>query len=408
MDLIRDQYEAFPYPARDPAEEDRRLVTGSPSHLAEIDHYLFGGRRDWSKPFRALIAGGGTGDGCIQLAQHLAWTGTPAEIVYLDLSTASRKIAEARAARRGLDSIRFETGSLLDAPSLGKFDYIDCCGVLHHLPEPARGLSALRQCLAPSGGLGLMLYGRLGRSGVYEAQTILKEVAPVSEPAAKRLEQARRLLGSLPPTNALKRNPFVADHLNGGEAGLFDLLLNPIDQAYTVPEIFTLLDGADLRHVSFIAPARYAPETYLGEAFPQLKALTPEKRGAIAEMVAGNLKTHVFYAAPKDGSAATALYAPDLTPVLREPIAEALARAIAQSGRLGGSFDGFRLSVPMPPLAPAIIRSIDGRTTVEELAQGLRKAGTSREQAGKEIAETLARLIALNLACFSHASVART
>jgi hypothetical protein len=36
------QYEAYPYPARDPAEEARRLVIGSPSHLREIDHWVFG------------------------------------------------------------------------------------------------------------------------------------------------------------------------------------------------------------------------------------------------------------------------------------------------------------------------------------------------------------------------------
>jgi methylase of polypeptide subunit release factors len=68
----------------------------------EIDHYLFAGRRDWTKPFRALVAGGGTGDALIQLAQVLASAGRKAEITYLDLSTAARRIAEARAAARGL------------------------------------------------------------------------------------------------------------------------------------------------------------------------------------------------------------------------------------------------------------------------------------------------------------------
>ena len=32
------QYEAYPYPARDPRDEAKRLVVGSPSHLREIDH----------------------------------------------------------------------------------------------------------------------------------------------------------------------------------------------------------------------------------------------------------------------------------------------------------------------------------------------------------------------------------
>ncbi|MDA1324799.1 MAG: methyltransferase, partial [Proteobacteria bacterium] len=58
-DPLRLQYEAYPYPPRDPSDEETRLITGSPSHIAEINHYLFAGRRDFSKPFRALIAGGG-------------------------------------------------------------------------------------------------------------------------------------------------------------------------------------------------------------------------------------------------------------------------------------------------------------------------------------------------------------
>ena len=132
-DPVRAQYEAYPYPARDPQDERRRLVTGSPSHLLEIEHSLFAGRIDRTRPFRALVAGGGTGDGAIMLAQQLADRGIAGEVVHLDLSTASRRVAEARAAVRGLANLRFVTGSLLDAATLGRFDYIDCCGVLHHL-----------------------------------------------------------------------------------------------------------------------------------------------------------------------------------------------------------------------------------------------------------------------------------
>ena len=32
------QYEAYPYPKRDPRDEAKRLVIGSPSHLREVDH----------------------------------------------------------------------------------------------------------------------------------------------------------------------------------------------------------------------------------------------------------------------------------------------------------------------------------------------------------------------------------
>ena len=130
-DTLRAQYEAYPYPVRDPADERDRLITGSPSHLDELNHYLFAGARNFAAPFRALIAGGGTGDGAIMLAQQLADLGGPAELVYLDLSGAAMAIAEARAAARGLTNIAFHRASLLDVAELGlgRFDYIDCCGV---------------------------------------------------------------------------------------------------------------------------------------------------------------------------------------------------------------------------------------------------------------------------------------
>ena len=182
LDDVRAQYEALPYPPRDPRDEAIRLITGTPSHILEINHYLFAGRLSFNRPFRALVAGGGTGDACIMLAQQLADRRCPGEVVYLDLSTASRAICEARAKARGLRNIQFLTGSLLDLPNMniGLFDYIDCTGVLHHLPDPAAGMKALAAVLQPEGGVGVMLYGQYGRTGVYPLQEMLRTLAPPS------------------------------------------------------------------------------------------------------------------------------------------------------------------------------------------------------------------------------------
>jgi len=35
-------------------------------------------------------------------------------------------------------------------------DYIDCCGVLHHLADPEQGLQALSEQLTARGGMGLI------------------------------------------------------------------------------------------------------------------------------------------------------------------------------------------------------------------------------------------------------------
>src|ERR1700760_2420363 len=202
------QYEAFPYPQRDPRDEAKRLIIGSPGHLREIDYWVFGARRPTPRPLHALIAGGGTGDATIMLAQQMARAGRAGSVTWLDRSASSLKIARERAAVRRLSNIVWEQRSLLDLPGsgLGPFDYIDCCGVLHHLPDPAEGLRALLSVLAPGGGLGLMVYAPHGRTGVYMAQDALRLLAPPDQPPARRLDAARRVMRHLPDTQWLRHN----------------------------------------------------------------------------------------------------------------------------------------------------------------------------------------------------------
>jgi SAM-dependent methyltransferase len=384
-DPVRAQYAAYPYPARDPTDERKRLIVGSPSHLLEINHYIFGGRRDFAAPFRALFAGGGTGDGTIMLAQQLAELGAPAEIVHLDSSSAAQRIAAARAKIRGLENIRFEPGSIeeLDSLGLGAFDYIDCCGVLHHLEDPAAGLAILARSLAPGGGLGLMVYGALGRTGVYQAQTILRMLHDDAEAAAPRLDLARRLLKQLPATNWLVRNPFVGDHLQGGEAGLYDLLLHERDRAFTVPELFALVASAGLAVVSLIEPARYTPETYLQDPvlLERVRRLASVERAALAELIAGDQKVHIAYLVPSERAGeAKATIALDLIPILRERDGATLARGLNPGEPVRITFGPTTLSFPLPRRALPILAQIDGRRPVGALRDAVAGAGLALSQ----------------------------
>jgi SAM-dependent methyltransferase len=376
-ELLRRQYEAYPYPLRDPQEEKTRLLEGYPSHLVEVNHYIFGGRRDFRRPFRALVAGGGTGDGTIMLGQQLADRGCPAEVVYLDLSAASRRIAEARAEVRGLASIRFVSGSLLDLPALGLglFDYIDCCGVLHHLPDPAEGLARLAGSLAPGGGIGIMLYGALGRTGVYDVQGVLRRLAPVDDPPEKRVDIAKRLLGQLPPTNRLMRNPLITDHQQGGDNALYDLLLHSQDVAYTVPEMAALAEAAGLEIVALIEPWRYDPDTYVNDGLlrRRLAGLGWLERAALAELIVGNIKKHTAYLVRR-GAAADAVARPDhpaAVPLLRDAGSEKLARGMIPSGEITVSIDGFRTVMRVPRLAGPMLARVDGRRSLGEIHREL-------------------------------------
>ena len=53
---VRELYEAFPFPARDPAAERASAIPVSRTDiLGKLNHHGFGGRRDFTRSFRALI-----------------------------------------------------------------------------------------------------------------------------------------------------------------------------------------------------------------------------------------------------------------------------------------------------------------------------------------------------------------
>ncbi len=401
------QYEAFPYPLRDPRDEAKRMVVGSPSHLLEVDHWVFGARRPRSQPLRALMAGGGSGDGTLMLAQHLANAGRPGSVTWYDRSAAARQVAEARAKVRGLTNITFNPGSILElaGSGLGPFDYIDCCGVLHHLPNPLEGLRNLVSVLAPGGGLGLMVYAPHGRTGVYMMQEALRLLAPGPEqgeaglaPPA-RVDLARRLWKQAPETAWLRQNPWLTDHTQGGDAGLYDLLLNPRDQAYTVPQFNALIRAAGLRVQTWMEPLRYDPDAYLSD--PRLRARTallpPLDRAALAEAMCGNMGIHIVYCVRADDPAhAPAWDNPESIPVLREIDGEKLAKGMPPSGVLPVNFDGARVGLPLPRLAPAILSRVNGQRCIGEIADALAANGVSRETFNRDFAALAQALQSLN------------
>lgn len=371
-DDLRDQYEHYPYPPRDPADEAKRLVSGSPSHIIEIDHHIFGGARDPSQPFRALVAGGGTGDATVMLASQHAAAGIDAEIIHLDISEASTAIAKARIEARGLTNTRFVHGAIEALPTLdlGTFDYVDCCGVLHHLEDPVAGLKTIRSVLKPGGGLGIMVYAPLGRTGVYHAQAMLQMIAGTA-PDPERITVARDLLANLPASNWLKRNPHVGDHIDLGDSGIYDLLLHRRDRAYSVPELAGLMQQGGVRPVNFVDPARYEPNVYFNDPkmAERTKGLNWLQRCAFAELLAGNMKTHIIYAVRDDNRTNTLAVAdtPETIPVLRDGDSAGLAARIKPGMSLNVDMEGVKISLPLPDLAAGILGQIDGKRSLAEI-----------------------------------------
>jgi hypothetical protein len=230
-------------------------------------------------------------------------------------------------------------------------------------------------------------------------QDALRLLAPAGEAPAARVDVARRLWRQVPETAWLKRNPWLTDHISGGDAGLYDLLLNPRDLAFTVPALAALLRAAGLRIACWVEPVRYDPDTYLPD--PKLRARTaaldPVQRAALAEAVTGNMGIHIVYCVRADDPAIEPPWDdPEAVPVLREMDGPALAKGLPKDGTLPVTFDGLRVNLPMPRLAGAILQRVDGRRSFGAIADELAANGVSREQFGRDLAALRRSMEALN------------
>ncbi|MEO7385347.1 MAG: class I SAM-dependent methyltransferase [Gammaproteobacteria bacterium] len=383
LEAVKQQYEAFPYPPRDPADEKRRLWHAVSGNLLLINHHCFRGQMDFRKGFRCLVAGGGTGDTAIFMAEQLR--DYDAEVVYLDMSTAARQVAEARARVRGLDNITWVTASIMQLPELklGKFDYIECCGVLHHLESTEAGLQALKAVLKDQGGIFLMLYGKYGRQVVYDMQALLKTYLPEGIGMQEKVQMTRRLLDALPPSNGFIRDlagwKSEIDAEGLGDAGLYDLLLHSQDRCFDVPGAYALAKCAGLHLLSFAHDAdAYDPLNHVTDSAVReyLATLDLPRRQALAEQFIGTRRKHEFFlgrhsdqgASLRDENLALRSFGSlhgNAPKVAAEMVPGRVIRYADSQGAL---------QILSTPLSKVIYSHMDGTTPLRVLRQRMRKA----------------------------------
>ncbi len=393
---VRNQYEALPYPPCNPQDDHKRLVRTWLEDLPMINHYCFAGKQSFQNGFRALVAGGGTGDATIFLAEQLRHT--DAQIVHLDMSGASIALAKERAQIRGLANITWVHDSLLNLPALaaelGTFDYINCSGVLHHLADPDLGFKALRSVLKDDGAIGLMVYATTGRTGVYQMQELMRLVNSDEADAQRKIANTRDLLASLPATNWFKRSEDLHHDHKMGDAGIYDLLLHSQDRSYSVGELFDWLGdeahGARSghgMHLEFTDVQRglspYLPHMVLGSKPPAMAAalrrLPRRKQYEMAELMAGTLITHSLYVTRNDRCKAP--YGdPEYVPFFyHEPLTGELAAQVFGSNKgqpfmLRHQHSGASVMVNPGKYGAKILALIDGEKTFGEIFDQFRAA----------------------------------
>ncbi|WP_218081841.1 class I SAM-dependent methyltransferase [Anthocerotibacter panamensis] len=230
-----------------------------------IVHSLYYGYLPEHEDLTILDAGCGTGFG----SQYLGYQNPQATVTAIDLSEVALEVGRERCRRAGVPKVQFQQGSLLDL-KCGSYDFINCVGVLHHLPDPVAGLKILGERLAPGGLMHLFVYSELGRREIALMQEALRLFAP--EDATQGVRLGRELFRTLPPDNPLRR--FEQERWateNREDSSFADMYLQVQETCFNVYTLLELIEGARLHFVAFSNPEVWQIERLLGN-HPELQA----------------------------------------------------------------------------------------------------------------------------------------
>ncbi|MBO6826865.1 MAG: hypothetical protein JJ879_11740, partial [Sneathiella sp.] len=134
------------------------------------------------------------------------------------------------------------------------------------------------------------------------------------------------------------------------------------------------LTEADLELVTFIEPVKYNPVTYLKdpELIKRAKKLSLSEQAALAENMSGSQKVHIFYAQKSGCATNTAKLGPEMIPVLKDGNSpQQLSQAFKGRQSFDVSFDGEKVSFPLPDRTSEVVALMDGNWTFSDIQQEL-------------------------------------
>jgi SAM-dependent methyltransferase len=246
---------------------------------------------------RILDAGCGTGVG----TEYLVHLNPHASVVGIDLSTGALEVAKERCKRSGANRVEFHHLSLYDVEQLsGEFDLINCVGVLHHLPDPIRGIQALAKKLAPGGLMHIFVYGELGR---WEIQLMQKAIALLQN--NKRgdyrdgVQVGRQLFSSLPENNRLVKYEKQRWAMENRRDECFaDMYVHPQEVDYNIETLFELIDASGLEFIGFSNPGFWQLERLLDkvpELIERAKELSDRQIYRLIELLDPEVSHYEFF-----------------------------------------------------------------------------------------------------------------
>jgi SAM-dependent methyltransferase len=295
-------YNTYPFPP-DPLSPD--LPPGYNWRWSWQAAYSFCTRRKPQKEeIRILDAGCGTGSG----TDYLIHLNPTAAIVAIDLSEKALSIAKERCQKSGVlqkqqKPVTFKQLKLEDVVSLeGEFDLINCVGVLHHLPDPIKGIQALAVKLAPGGLLHIFVYAELGRWGISLMQQAIALVQGNKRGDYRDgVRVGRDIFATLPEDNRLAK--YEREHWafeNQRDECFADMYVHPQEVDYNIDTLFALIDASGLEFVGFSNPNYWQLERLLGKS-PELLAraanLSDRQRYRLIELLDPSLTHYEFFLA---------------------------------------------------------------------------------------------------------------
>jgi 2-polyprenyl-3-methyl-5-hydroxy-6-metoxy-1,4-benzoquinol methylase len=236
---VQAQYEDNPYPRW------IDLPRATPVPFAGwLAHQVAGAHVDLpdARPLEMLIAGCGTGQEAIELAERHP----DARVTAIDLSRASLAYAAFKSRERGVTNVEHAQADLMELPALGRrYDVVSAGGVLHHLADPLAGWRALVECLRPGGVMHLGLYSAFARRDVDAARAFVATRA--DPPTHAGIRAARAALRADPRFTVVTS---LRDFFATSECR--DLLFHVQEQAFTLPRIARALDDLGLAFMGFV------------------------------------------------------------------------------------------------------------------------------------------------------------
>ena len=248
---VQEMYEQNPYPRFKFADYTNRNIANTTHKSIEIEAtrkklYFSDELKTSTAEPKVLIAGCGTGYQIIVSSRY-----KNADITAIDLSSSSLAYAKRKCMEYGMKNVKFKKMDLLNVSTLGDvFDIIECCGVLHHMEKPSKGLSALIHQLKPSGYIRLGLYSELSRKVIKKARKTIQTLGIDSTPEGIRKFRKQVLDGQLQDLLALTK--FGRDFYSLSECR--DLCFHVQEHRFTTELLQKLLDSHGLTFCGFIVP----------------------------------------------------------------------------------------------------------------------------------------------------------